>query len=277
MNKLFQAAAIFLPGLLALPCHAELQPLWEVGAGLGILSVPDYRGSDVRSNYFLPVPYLVYRGPILKADRSGVRAALFQSDRVEINLSLNATLPATSKNNPIRRGMPDIKPTVELGPTADFNLWRSPDSRAKLDFRATARAGITVQSSPKLIGWLFSPNLDLNVRDPAGWSGWKLGVFAGPIYSTRKYNGYFYSVSAADATAGRPAYAASGGYSGTQVSMTLTKRFPRYWVGAFLRYDNLAGAVFSGSPLMQRSSAVAGGLAFAWILGASSTRVEVPE
>lgn len=258
----------------AVNCGAEALPLWEVGAGLGVLSVPDYRGSDVRGDYLLPVPYLIYRGNILKADRNGVRAALFHNDALDINLSLNATLPARSKNNPVRRGMADLKPTVEAGPTVDFNLWQSADGRRKLDFRLPVRAAITLQSSPALIGWLFSPNLNLNAR---GRAGWRLGLSGGPIFSTRRYNGYFYSVSPEEAIAGRPAYAAPGGYSGTQMMATVSKRFSTYWVGAFLRYDTLAGAVFGGSPLLQRHSALSAGIGVAWVFGASSTRVEASE
>lgn len=277
MKHTLQAAVLLASGFLALHCDAAPLPLWEVGAGLGVISVPDYRGSDVRSNYVLPVPYLIYRGKVLKADRSGVRAALFYNDALEVNLSLNATLPANSKNNPVRRGMADLKPTVEVGPTVDFTLWQSGDSKTKLDLRLPARAAITLQSSPKLVGWLFSPNLSLNVRDPGAMAGWKFGMSGGPIFSTRRYNSHFYSVGTDEAIAGRPAYSAPGGYSGAQVTAALSKRFSQYWVGTFVRYDNLSGAVFSDSPLVQRHSALSAGVAFAWVFGASSTLVYAPE
>lgn len=277
MNLHIPAAALLLLGLLTLPCHAQQQPLWEIGAGLGVLNAPDYRGADARSTYLFPVPYLVYRGRFLKADRNGVRAALLQSDRVEINLSLNATVPARSRNNPVRRGMADLKPTAELGPTADFNLWMSSNQKEKLDFRVPLRAAVTLESSPKHIGWLLAPDLRLSVNDPGGWSGWRLGAGGGPLFSDRRYNSYFYSVGAAEATADRPAYAAAGGYAGTQFTATLSKRFPRYWVGAFLRQDNVAGAVFADSPLVKRRNGLSGGIAVAWIFGTSSTQVEVAE
>lgn len=277
MKKFSPAAVIFVPLFLALPCHAELLPLWEVGAGLATLDVPDYRGSDVRTTYYLPIPYLVYRGEFLKADREGVRATLFESDRLKINLSLNATLPASSDDNPVRRGMPDLKPTVELGPTVDIALWNSAGGKMQLDLRAPIRAGLTLQSPPRHIGWLFAPNLKLNIRDPAGFAGWRLGMQTGPVFNSRRYNSYFYSVRSAEATASRPPYAASGGYSGAQATLTLSRRFPRYWVGAFVRYDNLAGAVFADSPVMQRRSAVAAGVAVAWVFGTSSTLVDVLE
>jgi outer membrane protein len=59
------ALTIALAGLLAPALsNAEPLPLWEVGAGIGALSVPDYRGSEARSTYVLPAPYFVYRGGV---------------------------------------------------------------------------------------------------------------------------------------------------------------------------------------------------------------------
>ena len=106
--------ALFLTTLLARPiCHAESLPLWELGAGVGTISLYDYRGSDERRAYVFPVPYFVYRGEFLKADRNGVRSTLFNSDRVEVNVSVNGTFPVDSKDNVARRGMTDLKPTID--------------------------------------------------------------------------------------------------------------------------------------------------------------------
>jgi outer membrane scaffolding protein for murein synthesis (MipA/OmpV family) len=272
------AATLSLAGLLAQPvAHAASRPLWEIGAGLSVLSLPDYRGSSVTSVHVLPVPYLVYRGEYLKADQGGLRGLLFDSEWLELNLSLNGTLPTNSGDNPARQGMDELKPTGELGPTADFHLWRSADRKTKLDFRLPVRTSITVESEPKQIGWLFSPNLILDVRDPTGLAGWNLSLQAGPYFNDSEYNAYFYSVSAAEATADRPAYAASGGYSGSQAMFILTKRFPRYWVGGFIRYDLLTGAVIEDSPLVERNHALSAGIAASWVFGKSSRRVEVDE
>jgi len=79
------------------------------------------------------------------------------------------------------------------------------------------------------------------------------------------------------ATAGRPAYEAASGYAGMQYLAALSKRFPKYWVGAFVRYDNLSGATFENSPLVRQKDYVAGGIAISWILGESSTRVKVDD
>ena len=48
-----------------------------------------------------------------------------------------------------------------------------------------------------------------------------------------------------------------------------------FWVGTFLRYDNLSGATFEDSPLVKQKDYFAGGVAITWVLGESSTRVQV--
>lgn len=79
------------------------------------------------------------------------------------------------------------------------------------------------------------------------------------------------NISPADATAVRPEYNATAGYSGAQVSMSLTTRFPRCWVGGILRYENLSGAVFEDSPLVNRDSALSVGVALSRVFGESSS------
>ena len=255
--------------------YAKEAPLWEVGLGAGAIAFQDYRGSDTTHAYPLPVPYIVYNGKFLKADRDGVRGTLFNQDRLEINLSFNLTTPV--RNDRERSGMPDLRSTVEVGPSFDFHLWRSTDSRVKFDLRMPLRAAATVESSPRIIGWTFSPRLNLDLRDPFGMPGWNLGILAGPLFADRRYHGYFYSVAPQFATAARPEFTAQGGYAGTQTLTALSKRFPKFWVGAYMRYDTLAGAAFVDSPLVQRKSYWTGGFGFAWMIKKSAQVVEIPD
>jgi outer membrane protein len=257
------------------PSHAKEEPLWEFGLGLGAIAFEDYRGSDTVHAYPVPVPYVIYNGKFLKADRDGVRGTLFNQDRLEINLSFNLTTPV--RNDSERSGMPDLKSTVELGPSFDIHLFRSEDARFKFDLRMPLRGAVTIQGSPQFIGWTFTPRLNLDVADLKGLDGWSLGLLAGPLFADRRYNQYFYSVDSQYATASRPAYQASGGYAGTQSIAALSKRYPKLWAGAYLRYDTLAGAVFVDSPLVQRRSYWSAGFGFAWLLRRSSSMVEVPD
>jgi hypothetical protein len=48
-------------------------------------------------------------------------------------------------------------------------------------------------------------------------------------------------------------------------------------VGAYLRYDTLAGASFEGSPLVRRNSYWTGGFGIAWMIKQSSRLVEADE
>lgn len=270
-------AVPFATLLVVASADAAQLPLWEAGFGVVGLSLPNYRGSAERQAYLLPMPYLVYRGDTLKMDRDGLRGLLFDSERVEINVSLNGSLPASSDDDPVRQGMPDLDPTVELGPTLNVRLWQSSDRRMRVDARAPLRTAITVSTSPRQIGWLFSPNLLLEIRDPAGQAGWNFSVQAGPYFNDREYSGYFYGVRPLAATPSRPVYDAAGGYAGTQVTLTLTKRFPHTWLGAFVRYDTLAGAAIEDSPLVRHTDAVSAGLALTWIFKESKRRVEAEQ
>jgi len=271
-----RTVALFLcavfPGL-SQQAAAEQLPQWELGVGLVGLSMPDYRGSDEVSYYFLPFPYIIYRLEWLKVDRDGVRSTLFKSDRAEFKLSLNATPPVRNKSNDAREGMSDLKPIIEFGPSVDIHLWRSSSGRLKLDLRLPLRAAFTAESHARQVGMNFSPRLNLDLAGIAG-KPWQLGVLAGPIFGSRSHHQYFYGVPDSEARADRPAYNAHSGYAGMQFLVALSRRFDKTWFGAYLRYDTLQGAVFLRSPLVRQEHYFSAGFGVAWVLGQSSTLVE---
>lgn len=250
---------------------AGSRPLWELGLGVAALRLPDYRGADQGRNYALPLPYIVYRGTWFKADRDGARAVLLDTPRVKFDLSLAASAPARSDDNDARRGMRDLKALAEIGPNLNLALARSAGSQWKLDLRLPWRAAFTLEKSPRFAGTTFSPHLNLDLARVAG--GWNVGLLTGPVFGDRRHHAYFYGVDPADATASRPAYRARGGYGGWQALASTSRRFGNTWVGAFVRYDRLDGAVFDDSPLMRRKSALSAGIGVSWILATSSERV----
>jgi MipA family protein len=255
--------------------QADQKPLWEFGLGPALLALKDYRGASSSHVYPLPVPYFVYRGKFLQADRDGLKGKIFDQKFAELHISLSATPPVRSAA--ARSGMPDLRSTVEIGPALDLKLWQSAEDRVKVDFLTSARSAITVEAKPRAIGWVIDPHLNVDIDAPVGASGWKLGGLVGPLFATRKYNDYFYSVAPQYATTGRPAYQASGGFSGTQTVISLTKRFPRFWTGAYVRYDTLTGATFADSPLVKRNSYWSAGIAVAWMIKQSSRLVEATD
>ncbi|MBV9912790.1 MAG: MipA/OmpV family protein [Sinobacteraceae bacterium] len=268
----------FLVGALLLAsgaAHGDPRPLWELGLGAGTLVFNDYRGSDTTHAYPVPVPYFVYRGQIFRSDRNGMCGRLFDQDRVELNLSINGTTPV--RNDAAREGMPDLRATLELGPSLDVHLWRSADTRLKLDLRLPVRAAVSIEASPRLVGVFAAPNLNLVIQRQTGPQGWKLGLLAGPLFADHRYDSYFYSVAPQYAAPGRPAFEAHGGYAGMQMLASLTRRFPGFWVGAYLRHDTLAGASFVDSPLVKRNSYWSGGVGMAFMIAQSKQHVDSEE
>ena len=268
--NLFRTASL----LLCLPAHfacAEQLPLWEFGAGIGATTLPHYRGSDQSRTWVLPIPYLDYRGEVFKADDRRYRSLL--GDRVELEFSLSGSPPA--KDNDARRGMPELDATLELGPSLNIALFRSENRTEKLELRLPVRTVIASDFSHfRQAGWIFQPNLSLDFRNVLGTRGWNLGLQGSLIYTDRRYNQHFYAVDPIFATAERPAFNPSGGYAGTAVIAALSKRFSNFWIGGFAKWDSVSGAVFADSPLVKSRSNLSGGLGIAWILGASSAKVD---
>ena len=249
----------------------EELPLWELGVGALPSTFPAYRGSRDQKYYVLPFPYVAYRGDILKVDRDGIRASLFHSERVELNLSLGGAIPAESDAGGAREGMPDLEGALEIGRALEI-LVAAPSPRQKVEIRLPVRAVLVTnfrQVDPA--GWVFNPQVAWDY-DSEG-SGWNASLSLGSLFADRKYHAYYYEVEPRYATPERPAYRATGGYSGAIVTGTVSRRVGRIWIGGFLRYDNLAGAAFVDSPLVETRHSVMGGVAVAWTFATSTEMV----
>ncbi|MDE2146014.1 MAG: MipA/OmpV family protein [Burkholderiales bacterium] len=243
------------------------EPLWELGAGLAAVRLPHYRGSDQSRSWLLPLPYAVYRGEIFRADRDGARAVLLDRAGVDLDVSAAATAPTRSRDDRARAGMPDLAPTLELGPNLNLTLARG--AAWQLQLRLPVRAVFTAQRSPQAIGATFSPVLNLDLRA----AGWNLGLQGGPLAATRAYHAYFYDVAPAYASADRPAYRAGGGAGGWHLGASASRRFGAWWLGAYARADSVAGAAFEPSPLVRQRGNLSLGLALSRILAVSDERV----
>jgi len=248
-------------------------PLWEFGMGLTVLDFPYYLGADQSRVLALPLPYFVYRGEYFRSDRDGVRGVLFDSHSLSLNLSASASPPVASSSSDARAGMPDLKPSVELGPALDWTLWRGTDPRNRLKIGVPVRAAFTIEAPPRFIGWTSDPRLNLDVVEPRVFPGWNFGVQVGPLLADRRQNEYYYSVAPQYATPTRHAYDAPGGFSGMEFTGAISKRFPRFWVGAYVRYDSISHAVFDSSPLVRSNYGLYGGVGIAWMITESTARV----
>lgn len=267
MNPCRVGALALVLGLTAPLVLAVERPLWELGLGAAGLSLPHYRGAERSQRWLLPTPWAVYRGEVLRADRDGVKALLLDSERVDFDISLAATAPSRSADEPAREGMADLDGTLEFGPNVNLRLAHG--TRWKLEARLPLRAAVTLGSHPRSIGWSAMPNLNLDlVRGP-----WNIGLQLGLPWGSRRLHGHFYDVAAADATPTRDAYRSRAGRGGWQSTLGVSRRDGDRWFGAFVRADSVQGAVFADSPLVRRSRSLTFGVAYAWVLWQSDRLV----
>lgn len=276
MKKLVLSTSV-VSSLLCLSvasAQTELKPQWEAGAGFAAIDFPMYRGSNERRSYLLPIPYFVYRGDTVQINRERVRGLIFKRDRVEMDISVNGSVPA--KGAIARQGMPDLDPTLEVGPSLNVHLYYSEDRKSNFDMRMPVRGAVASDfKHVQPVGWLFQPQLDADFLD-VDHSGWNIGLVGGLVFSDQRYNQYFYNVAPQYATAARPAYAVGGGYAGTQCIFAFNKRRQDgRWMGGFMKWDNLNGAVFADSPLVKTRQYFTVGFAVTWTLDKSDKMVEV--
>ncbi len=245
-------------------------PLWEIGVFGGAASTPAYPGADDRATRALLLPVVIYRGRILRADRSGVNARLINSDRVELDLGLALSLPARSDDVDARAGMPDLHSLLEFGPRLKVLLAQpSPTSRVRLEL--PLRMPLELGNGFRRQGLVFEPRVVLEAGDGSGT--WQAGASIGAVFGNARLNGYFYDVSPPYATAARPVYEASGGLMMTRLGLNLSRRITPDWrVFGFARYDNHGHAANRDSPLFRKTSGVSVGAGFTWTLHRSAAR-----
>lgn len=250
------------------------KPLWEFGLFNGVASMPYYPGSDENSVYVLPLPYLVYRGEVLRANRSGVGGIFVDRGPFDLRLSLSGNPPVPDDCD-AREGMEDLGPVVEIGPSARFYLLR--DKKRQLYLSAAVRQVIAFES-----GSLRSSAEGLRSRlefvyhadDLLGDGLWSLGTRIGAHFGNSVYHAYFYSVADADTRDWRPAYDAPSGYGGCSASVGVVRRLSdSFALGGYIRWDNLSGAAYADSPLVRRENNLMVGCALIWTVARSRKTV----
>ncbi len=261
---------ILLTGLsvagLAEEEQPEGKPLWEAGLFNGLASFPDYRGSDERSTYLLPLPYLIYRGEVVRANREGLNGIFWKGDRMETFLSFGGN-PPVDEDNKARRGMPDIGAIVEVGPGLKIFL-REQDAANPLYIKAGVRAAISVDTDDLGMAYRgIRGNAKLIYRNQTWLEAQdvKIGLNAAVDFANREYNSFLYDVDREYALPERPAYRADGGYTGFSLSANAVRKLNDRWsVGAYYRWDNLSGTAYADSPLVKTENNHILGLALIW-------------
>lgn len=245
-------------------------PLWEIGIGGAFLNLPQYIGSDQRTETVLPIPYFVYRGEAIKISRDAFQTRLFERSDLVVDLSADFSLPVDSDENRAREDMPDIDFILEVGPALRWNFYNNTPAHRKISIEVPLRA--VLQSNLRYLsheGWRINPRL----RYQEHFDAWFFSLWGGWYWNDARYNRLYYGVEQQFASADRENYETSGGFGGWALSSSLTYRRNDWWVGGFIRWHDVRQATFSGSPLVVDPTNLGFGIAAAWIWKSSDKGV----
>jgi MipA family protein len=242
------------------PASAGL-PRWEAGLAAGGGRVPDYPGADQSQWRGIVLPYLVYRGPLLRVDERGIRSRLL--DDADWELDLSATGAFNARSNERRQGMPELDYLFGVGPQLVYKGWQSGGSGPSLHLKLRALMSTDFERISSR-GASVAPEVRWRLRDVAGTSS-ALTLSVEPVWASRPLHRYFYEVSPSQATSERPAYEARAGYLGTEFGATLRQRLGRElsWF-ASAKLMSLHGAANTASPLLAARSNAAFGVGLVW-------------
>ncbi|BHH86329.1 MipA/OmpV family protein [Desulforhopalus sp. 52FAK] len=275
----FITVILFLTSLV--PCSAtgttvekEKLPLYEYGVVGLAAQLPHYRGSDEYSSYAFPLPYFIYRGEKIKANRDGLRGIFWRNAHFQTDISISGNPPVTDDND-AREGMGELDGLVEIGPALRFYFYDYGEResfflqwniRAGFSFGFDGGLDVSYQgliSDFSLVYRNASLFRDQNVR---------IHMKTGPQFSDSELHSYFYEVSEQYVTDRREQYTAEAGYGGWQVSGGIVKELtPKFWLSFYGRYINSSGAAFEDSPLVETTDNYVVGTMLLWKFGESET------
>lgn len=253
--------------------HDEELPLFELGIGIGSLYQPYYVGTKQNRAFAFPVPVPIYRGDFFKSDEEGVRAEVFKHKHFKLEFSLDFNLAIDSDDIDLRAGMDDIDSRLQIGPSMEIKLAQSQYSKWLLNLPVRASVGVSGDGIDES-GFTFAPNVSY-FRD-FEWSGnpWRAGVALGPQFGSRDYQNLYYGVEQAFVTDNRPVYNADSGYAGSRLLMTLRSQNRDRLLVWFVRYENINGATFEDSPLVETNNGLSVGLIYSKFLFKSTQTVK---
>ena len=165
--------------------------------------------------------------------------------------------------------MPNLDLVLQLGPSLDVILNSRKDGARELRLELPVRLAVATDfSSTRNTGWLFEPRLVYESKRKQK-KGWSYELTGGLRFATDKYHGYYYNVDPQFATATRPAYDASGGYSGLFTDFIASWRRRSLIYFAWVRYQYLGGVQYEDSPLFEDENYWFLGIGINWIYAES--------
>lgn len=245
------------------------QPLWEAGVAAFGARSPAYPGARQRTSNAIVLPFLLYRGRVLRAEQGtvGVRAA--KTDSMELDIGFAGSFGSAASDNDARRGLPNIGTLVEFGPRLRWRL--GPAFGGNLGASVPLRGVFDLNNRFEYRGLALEPALSWGTR--AG--GFNVGGGLGLLIADQRLADTFYGVAPVYATATRPAYEARAGLVATRLSFSVSRRLGPDWVVfGFARLDSVRGAANRDSPLVDKTQGTAVGIGLSWTFARSDRPAE---
>jgi len=217
------------------------------------------------------VPYAIYRGEIIRSERGGLIGKIYDSERLDLRVSLGGSLPVNNKDNKTREGMPDLDLMLEVGPSLQYRILKNESHELRFDL--LMRAALEFGNEVSYEGVITSPRFYYIFN--SDYFRFKAAV--GPWQANRKYQAYFYDVKKKYETPKRAEYKSGAGYLGTRYALSFGRRFDRLYVGSFVNYYDIEGARNIASPLVKKTDYLAVGLAISWVFAESGLMVNNTE
>ena len=251
---------------------SEAPALWSAGLFMVAADHAVYPGAERRTQNAIALPFVTYRGPIVRLEggTAGVRA--LRTPRAELDFSAAASFGSDGKDSGARAGMPAVGTLVEFGPSVRIHLGELPEdgSRPPLRLDLPVRAAFDADRDFRYAGLSFEPRISWRLPRVAGWSP---SVHAGMLFGDRTLNSLYYDVPPEYATPARPAYDARGGLTASRLGASISRL-----LGTDLRLalhagvETVKGAVNRDSPVVGRSVDHSVAISLTWTAWRSDDR-----
>jgi len=241
---------IFIILILIISKSASTETLWKLGVGMGNITANSYPGSDETESITSPIPYLKVKTEWFDLDREGLHTNWFKETKFRLDFTFDLGLPIKSDENELRTGMDDLDPVGQIGPLLVYQLVDKKNVKWQLQL-PLAYAYRFDDIEMRSIGWVSNPRIYFNYLIES--SGYPVDISAslGPVYGSDDYHQYYYNVDVDYANPSRNIYSTEEGDAGYRLNVSVTQRMNGYWLGLYLRYQNISSAVFVDSPLVK--------------------------
>lgn len=242
-------------------------PRWEAGIFAGGISQPAYPGAEDRVSLISGLPFVIYRGDVLRIDRGSVGVRALKTPRTELDVGFAASLGSHADRVEARQGMADLGTLVEFGPRLKINLGIESQEKPVVRLQFPVRGVFDLDDHLAYRGMAGELQWVADAELPEDWV---ITGTLGWLFADQQLADTYYRVAPFEATVNRPAYAARAGLVATRLSLLVSRLYDNdARLFGYARLDSVAGAANRDSPLVRQEMGWTMGVGLAWTLSHS--------